>query len=329
VFTSLVNWIHPNPLVAPAVLLVGLVLGLALAFSDWRSKLTIGSIIGTAVGSLGSVTVERVAVLQQVLDSSGMIKPLLLGLSVAFASLLIALVGGAAIVFAWNYVEGKRAGDPEAFLRAGRRGFTIFSTGLHSYTTASPDLVAANEITDLRTHQDVRTVLFKTLLAEAANPQRSEQHFRDVMESTARLVLMTAFGEKPDLQHFRLAFFRRTGARLEYQLTVNNRDWTAHSMRGFDEGSSFVGSALKEDRPLVYPRDKKRRSYEKRKASRYKSFVAMPVPCGEGTGKHVGAITVDYTGAPEAFTERRIETLFSLAQLFYAFYLMNVEGKSP
>src|SRR5207249_3138596 len=112
--------------------------------------------------------------------------------------------------------------------------------------------------------------------------------FHDVVEATGRSLLQLVFGEGPDLQHFRMAIFLLDGDRrqLLYSVAINQGDWTAHSGNGFAMDTSFAGEAIKQDKPLVYPRDKTRKvPYEERKATRYKSFIVIPVPCRQGAGK--------------------------------------------
>lgn len=319
--------IHPNWLVATTAIVCGVVLGIALALSDWKSKFTIGSIVATTSSAIASITAEKVKALKEFLASTTLLTPLLCGLDIAIVTFLCTLVAGASLVFLVKYLPAKRAGDPEAFLRAVRFGVVVFGSGLHRYITAPPDLAARNKIRALETHRDVICLITKTLSREVAEPLHSHQHFDDSVAAIGRLLLQVAFGDGADLQHFRMAFFERRDDQMEYRIAINNGDWTAHSMKGFAVKGSFVGEAIRLDRPMIYPRDKKWGvAFSKRSKVRYKSFVALPVPCGRGADANVGAITVDYTGADDVFTELRIEELFALTQLIHSFYLLNLRG---
>jgi hypothetical protein len=319
--------IHPNWLVATTAIVCGVVLGIALALSDWKSKFTVGSIVTTISSAIASITAEKVKALKDFLASTTLLPPMLCGFDIAIVTFLFTLITGALLVFVVKYLPAKRAGDPEAFVRAVRSGVAVFGSGLHRYITAPPDLAARNKIRALEKHRDIICLISKTLAREVAEPLHSQQHFDDSVSAIGRLLLQTAFGDGPDLQHFRMAFFERQGDRIEYRIAINNGDWTAHSMKGFTVKGSFIGEAVRLDRPLVYPRDKKWGvAFSKRSKVRYKSFVALPVPCGRGAEENVGAITVDYTGTDDVFAELRIEELFALTQLIHSFYLLNVRG---
>ena len=318
--------IHPNALIALATVLFGLILGIALALSDWRSKFAIGGIIGTFAGPLASLTADKVSAVKQFIDSSTLVTPLLYCLNIALGMFVLTLVGGTSVVFLVNYLGTKRRNDPEAFIKAARRATAILGSGLYHYVTAPPELAAANKIRELEKHIDSICLLHNTLANETSTPTHSVQHFKDSVNAVGRLLLQHSFGESPDLQHFRMAFFHRQRDRLEYMVAIDNGDWTAHTMEGFDLDSSFLGIAIRENRPLIYPKDKKfRMPYAKRKQARYKSFLAVPVPCGHKDKRNIGAITIDYTGKHTIFTELRINEAFAFAQFVFALYLLNVE----
>jgi len=318
--------IHPDLPIAWATILCGVVFGLTLALSDWKSKLTIGSILTAGSGAIAWVTAEKVAALKAFLEGTPLIMLLIYALDFALLTFLIALLGGSMMVFAVNYIPAKRKDDPEAFVRAARRATAIFGSGLYRYVTAPPELEAANRIRDLERHKDVLELIQKTLVREVGGSARGVQHFKDSVNSIGRLLLQFSFGDSADLQHYRMAFFERRDERLEYMVAINNHDWTAHSMNGFNVADCLMGAAILRDKPMVYPRDKKRRvPYVKRRDARYKSFIAIPVPCGLGHGANVGAMTVDYTGKDATFTGLRIDELFALAQFIHSFYLLNVK----
>lgn len=319
--------VHPHPLVASATILVGLLIGLALALSDWKSKFTIGSIVAAGGSGVASFTGEKFAVVRQFIEGTFLLTPLLLALNLALVMFLGSLLCGTAVIFTVGYVSAHRRNDPEAFVRASRRAFAVFGGGLYGYITAPPELAAANRIRELEEHKDFLALLNKTLVREVAGSLRSVQHFNDSIEAIGRTLLRHVFGDGPDLQRYRMAFFTLKNDRLEYMLAINNHDWTSHSMVGFEVSECFMGQALKADRPMVYPRDRKRRApYVERKGSRYKSFVALPIPCGLGATRHVGVVTIDYTGSHEVFTDLRTEALFAFGQLLCTFYQLNVQG---
>lgn len=323
----IVTTIHPNPLVALATVLCGLILGMALALSNWKSKLTIGGIATAASGAVTSISAEKFAALKQFIEGTTLLTPLLYGLDIAMSVFLVALGASTCFVFSVNFIRNKRRDDPEAFVKAARRAVSVFGSGLYAYAIAPPDLVSANKISELEKHTYVLRLLQKTLVHEIALQSHSLQHFMDSFDAVGRLLLQFSFGDGPDLQHFRMAFFERRGDRLEYLKAINNRDWTAHSMVGFDVTRSFMGYAISLDRPIVYPKDKKWNvPFSKRKSVRYKSFIILPVPCGQSGISNLGAITVDYTGNASVFTDRRIDELFALSQLVQAMYLLNVKG---
>lgn len=317
--------IHPHPLVGSIALLGGVFLGLGLACSNWKSKLAMGSMITAAVSFIGSLTTDKWAIVEKVVNETFLLTPVLLLLNIAFVTFVILIGIGTFTVFVSNYISAKRKGDPEALVLSTKRALTVLSSGLREYVTESPDIVARNKIKELESSNDVLEVLYKILVAESSSTSHSKQHFEDVIAAAGRTLLQTVFGEGAELSHYRLAFFLVQGDRLEYCVTVNNNDWTAHSRNGFDIAKCFMGEALKRDQPLIFPKDKARKvSFDKRRDSRYQSFIAVPVPCGMGNNAHVGIVTVDYTGTDEVFTEKRRDLLFAFSQLVFCFYKLNM-----
>jgi hypothetical protein len=322
----MLNAIHPNTLIAVGTILFGLILGFALALSDWKSKFTIWGIITTVTGSLASVTSEKIAVVKQFIEGSSLLTPILYCLNIALGIFLLSLLSSTIIVFIANFLKYKRTNDSEALVKSTRRAFMIFGSGLYRYVTAQPDLVAINKINDLEKHINVLALMQKTMVSEVRCDQHSEQHFMDSIDTAGRFILEHSFGESPKLQNYRMAFFERKSDRLEYLIAINNQDWTSHSMKGFDINKSFMGQAILSNRPLIYPKDKKFRAPFSKRKGVYKSFIVMPVPCSQSNIINIGAITVDYTGKDSVFTELRIRELFALAQLVYVLYILNVKG---
>jgi hypothetical protein len=326
---NILSAIHSNPLVAIAAILLGVIFDLSLALSDWKSKFTIGGIITTLGGAIASFTAGKIDTLEKFFEENTLVIPILYTLDIALIVFLLALFFSTIIIFCVNYIRGKLKNDPETFVKAGRRAFSIFGNGLYHYVVSEPDLVSANKIRDLEKHIDVLTLIQRTMVQEVNNLHKSEQHFKDSVDAVGRLLLQYSFNDSADLQKFRMAFFEIQNDWLEYKVAINNRDWTSHSNNGFESSKSFVGHAIMLDKPLIYPKNKIRKiAFEKRKDSRYKSFIAIPVPCGQGSDNSIGAITVDYTGGDSVFTELHIEELFSLSQLVYMLYVQNIKGKS-
>jgi hypothetical protein len=319
--------VHTNPLVAMLFILGGAVLGLALALSDWKSKFTIGGIIASLGGPLVSTLAKNVETVKEFLIGNSLLTPILYALDIAFGVFISALVLGTMVVFAANLVSSKRAGDPEAFVRAVRRAVAVFGGGLYRYLTIPPDREAQNRIDELERHRTIVSLLHTTLTSEVACRAHGRQHFADSINAAGRVLLQHSFGESPTLQRFRMAFYERRGDRLECLVPINSGTWTAHSMEGFDTGRSFMGAAVAADRPMVYPRDKKSKvPFVKRKTANYKSFVAIPVPCGSRDSQNFGVLTVDYVEQDGVFTPLRMDELVLFSQLVRSLYLLNVKG---
>lgn len=319
--------IYPNPLVAWLTFLIGIVLGIGIALSEWRTKAGFGALFTGGASILASLTSDKLSAVKAFVASTTLLTPLLYCLNITIIVFLTVLIGGSMIVFGVNYVPARRRNEPEAAVKAWRAAFDAFCGGLHRHVMASPDLTARNRIRELETNATILSLINQLMAREVANPNRSERHFLDEVEATGRYLLRHLFGDDATLQHYRMALFARKGERLEYWVVVNNGDWTAHSQIGFNLASSFAGEAITRDRPLIYPRDKKfRTKFTKRKYARYKSFIAIPVPCRVQAQPAIGVLTVDYTGTDKVFTEARIEALFAFSQLIHALYLLNCRG---
>lgn len=321
--------IHSSPWVSVLTLCLGLMLGVALALSDWKSKLTLTSIITALASLLGPVTKEKYEIAEGIFQKYQLIRPILVGLNIAAGTFVCLIAIGTIVVFVSNYIARRRQQDPEALTIAIRRCLTILSSGLHQYVINSPDVQARNKIASLERDKDITSELLKRLVNEVRDTNSSSQHFQDTMEAAGRYLLHSLFGDGPELSQYRLAFFEKVGDKLEYRLTVNNHDWTSHSEQGFSLHGSFMGEAIKARKPLVYPRDKKRKmKYEVRSDCRYKSFIAVPIPRGASAQACVGVMTIDYVGDDSVFTEEKTEIILAFAQMLYAFYFKNFPTKS-
>jgi hypothetical protein len=302
-----------------------MILGFALALSEWRSKLGLTS-LGTSL--VTSLTADRLKVVKEFIASTALLTPILLTLNIFLATFIVSLSVSSVGVFTANLLRYHRTRDPEGLARAFRKGVAIFGYGILHYASNSPDRAAETQIKDLSTQKDVLWLLQKTLVGEVATTAHNLEHFVDVVKAVGHMMLRYTFGDGTDLQHCRMAFFERRGDRLEYLVMVNNGDWTAHSGEGFEVGPSFMGEALRRRTPLIFPKDKKllRGPYVKRKRVRYKSFIAIPTPCDHTANECIGIVTVDSTQKHEIFTATRVEGLVAFAQLVYALYLINVTG---
>jgi hypothetical protein len=204
---------------------------------------------------------------------------------------------------------------------------TLFGHGVLHYATTAPDLLGQARINELERRNDALWLLQKTLVKEVVGESRGRAHFVDIVTTLGHLVIQHTFGDGTDLQHYRMAFFEKRGDRLEYLVTVNNGDWTAHSMVGFNVTDSFMGEALSQRKPLIYPRDKKWRSkFVKRQSARYNSFIAIPVPCDNSQEAQIGILTVDTVEKDGVFSASRVESLVAFSQLIAALYALNPTG---
>ena len=316
--------IHNSPWVSVLTLCLGLMLGVALALSDWKSKLTLTSIITALASLLGPVTKEKYEIAEGIFQKYQLIRPILVGLNIAAVTFVCLIAISTVVVFVSNYISRSRQQDPETLTITIKRSLTILSSGLHQYVINSPDVRAKNKIASLERDKDITSELFKRLVNEVRDTESSAKHFQDAMESAGRYLLHSLFGDGPELSQYRLAFFEKVADKLEYRLTVNNHDWTSHSEQGFALNGSFMGEAIRARKPLVYPRDKKRKmKYEVRSDCRYKSFIAVPIPRGAAAQACVGVLTIDYVGEDSVFTEEKIEIILAFAQMLYAFYFKN------
>lgn len=323
--------IHADDAIRLLAVLVGVVIGMSLAFSDWRSNFTIGGIFATLAGAISTPIINNVETVQRIVEQSGIVRPAIMTLNIALMTFLTLIFSGALVVFFASYIPARRSGDPEASYTAWRLALSALMGGLNKYALVPPHVEAANTIRDLEKHNNIIQTIQRVLAQECTSSARSFQHFKDTVEATGRVLLQFCFGDSASLQHYRMAIFESRAGKLEYLVAINNRDWTAHSMRPFDATNCVMGEAIAQNRPLVYPRNRKwRTKYAKRPGTRYRSFVAIPIPCGPGApGSNIGALTVDFTGADAVFTDRRIAELYAFAQLVHSLYVLNGGGKAP
>jgi len=164
------------------------------------------------------------------------------------------------------------------------------------------------------------------LLEKAVREGRlTEQRFRELVEQAGSMLLTLVFENEPILQHFRLALFRKNDGQLVHFVVVNKGDWSAHRVGDplvFDK--SILGKAMVDCTPIVYPRDKKK-PFQKRNVKRFKSFVAVPVPCRTGTNAW-GGLCIDHTGDDVVFTKDRVSAVADFGQFVDTLYSMIQKG---
>lgn len=316
-------------LIHNAVMLLAVVLGIGIASVRWTSALSVTTIVTSGVGAIFNITKDRVDVLSGLFGNGVFVESVLLFSTWVSGTFLCVLLIGTVSVFGLNVYQGTQANDPDALGKAGKRAFTFFTTGIYDYVTSNPDAVTAAKIKQMESTQ----TLLETFLAGVTNEillkNHGRQHFQDALNTMGRTILMTAFHESAKLEHHRMAVFMlsRDREKLEYEVRINNGNWTAHSQEGLSVAASFGGEALRMDSPLIYPRDKKvwRSHFQKRSNERYKSFIAIPIPCGQGHASHIGLLTVDSTEKAEVFSTSRVEILFNFTRVIHALHSLNAE----
>lgn len=314
-----------------AVILLAIVLGIGIASVRWTSALSMTTLVTNLGGAIFNVTKDRLEVLSGLFGNGIFVESILLFSTWVAGTFLCVLFAGTLSVFTLNVYQGTSAKDTDALGKAGKRAFTFFTTGIYDYVTSNPDAVTAAKINQLESAQ----TLLETFLVGVANEillrNHGRQHFQDALNTMGRTILMTAFHESAKLEHYRMAIFLFSPDRkkLEYEVRINSGNWTAHSQEGLDVTGSFGGEALRMDSPLIYPRDKKilKTPFQKRPNARYKSFIAIPIPCGQGPANHIGLLTVDSTEKAEAFTTSRVEILFNFTRVIHALHSLNAEGQ--
>lgn len=326
--TAFLHSIHPIALVALLALMLGGSLGVALALSEWRSRLGISTLVSSTLGTTASLTAPKIAVLRDIFATLSLVTPILVVFTALFLSFWAMLLVGGATVFVSNALRGSRAKDPNAIAAAGKKAVTLFGNGILHYATNNPERAAEARLAEFKIRNTVLWLLQKTLVGEVARSRHSPSHFVDTVAALGHTMLQYCFGDDADLKHFRMAFFKLEADRLEYCVTVNNGDTTSHSGRGFVAADSFMGEALNCRQPLIYPKHRKWRGrYVKRKQARYKSFIAIPIPCDHAAGDLVGVLTVDSTEKHNVFTASRVESLVAFSQLIFALYVLNMQGE--
>lgn len=223
---------------------------------------------------------------------------------------------GAGGVYWTVYRAQRRARRPDAVALAGSRVTYFIVHGvkpyLDRYSMGAIDARAAFGGKRLNFNELVLIQLRRAILQGALSPQE----VRDACEQVGATMLTLLFEQVGALAEYRLAVYRVSsdGAQLSPIATVSRRDWRAHSSVPLERATSFVGAALDEGEPLVYPRDKKLgRKFQKRGKSRWKSFLVMPIPC-DASVPCWGAVTVDHTGGPEVFNAEHIEAVRDYAR---------------
>ncbi len=337
VFDLIINAVcrsHENVLIVVFCVAVGMIAGIAMAISDWRSKLGFTTILSAGYTAITQWSKDDFKNIKNVISETGAISPLFVALNSALLTLFLVLFAAFVAVFTINLWNGKRNGDPHFFVTALKRGFSVVAAGLWSYHGDSPDIKSRREIDKLERRVlimdntiSIIEVFIRNLANETISNKKSRQHFVDVMEAQCSFLLTHMCGEGPGFEKFRLAIFEKSGNLLEYLVTTHKNVWTGHSKVGFAIDKCFMGKALEYDRPLIYPKEKKRKfPFEKRENARYNSFIVVPIPCGYGRDAHVGVLTLDYVGDDKIFDETKRNILIAFSQVIYAFYILNNLG---
>lgn len=245
------------------------------------------------------------------------------------ASAFGTLVTGAAGVYLSTYLAGRRAKRPDALAEAGSRVAYFLVHGVKPYLAqySTGAMEARDGFRTKRLNFD--ELLLLHLRRPVVAGGISIQEFRDACEQLGALMLTLLFEPSGILTDFRLAVYRLTAdeKHLALLVAVDLGDWRAHGPEPLEKDGSFLGAALDEGQPLVYPRDKKKRRFQERGRSRWKSFLVMPIPC-DASVKRWGGVTVDYTGNPDVFTRERVEAVRDYARLVEMLYSLKKEGET-
>jgi GAF domain-containing protein len=236
----------------------------------------------------------------------------------------VALVVGYVGIYATAYVHYRRKQREDAFGVAGRAAARYLTRGLKGYLSAYEpgldDVRAQFGVRRLRFHETLIENTRKVIVSNRLTPAM----FRDLCEQLGATMLTTLFEPDGTIRNFRLAIYEFTdaGEKLTPIVTVNRGDWSSHSSKPLTTKASFLGCSIAEGQPLVYPRDKSGRKFERRGKTRWKSILTMPLPCGNSAPQW-GGITVDHIGGDDVFTPERVEILRDFARTIETLYCLT------
>jgi hypothetical protein len=310
------------------LLLLGAVVGLGVVFHGWFKQTSIIAVVSWVGTQIASVIQNQGAVdaarrLASVAVELRLVEGAYWFLWGAVFSALGTFVVGSIGVYASAYREYEREKRPDALAQAGSRVALFLAHGVKPYlayhspgSTDARTLVRAKRV---KFHELLLAHLRRTVISR----RLSYQDFQDASEQLGGTMLTLLFEPDGMLKEYRLAVFKLAtdGKQLAPIVTVNRGDWRAHSPLPLERFGSFLGAALDEGEPLVYPRDKSGRKFQKRGKTRWKSFLAMPLPCDTSLTRW-GGITVDHAAGADVFTPDRIEAVRDYARFVEILYAL-------
>lgn len=314
------------------IFFVGMLVGFGVVFQGWFKQTSIVGFvawIGTQIASAirNQEATEAAKRMVSLAVSLHLVDGAYWFMWGAVASSFGTFALGSVAVYLSAYKECRRLKRPDAVALAGSRVMYFLVHGVKPYL-AQYSMGASDARDSFRTKRlNLHELLLLHLRRLVVAGKVSEQAFKDASELLGASMLTLLFEPTGAMADFRLAVFRSTpdGKQLTAIVTVSRGDWRAHSPLPLERDASFLGSALEAGEPLVYPRDKKRRKFQKRGKSRWKSFLVMPIPCGT-SAERWGAVTVDHAGDDSIFTQERVEAVRDYSRFVEVLYSLNVTG---
>lgn len=305
-----------------------------------------GSWKEAAAGSTISFTVTTaVSVLGKLTDKGQATEATLALLShIAFGSHLTWLAGGGLLgvggtlaigsgslyFLSWRRNHKAHRADPigTAFHQAA----IFLSEGLSGYLAARKENeMAARDPFGARWVRFTK-LLLRELRTHVVEGRVSTADLHLFCEKVGGTLLTLMFEPTKEIKEFRLAVFvvSKDDQQLMPFATVDSGQWGAlHSIEPLKRHGSFLGDCLDEGKPLVFPRDKKGHSYQKRQGKKHDSFVVVPLP-SEQVPARWGGISVSHIGSDSVFDKRRILVLQDFARAIDLLYHLGIEkGSRP
>jgi hypothetical protein len=299
---------------------VGAFIGLGTAVQGWHFKVTLGGVLVWAGGEVTKLVTDRAAV-----DGAQRLASVAATLNVpdaaywlvwgALGSGTALIVGGSGSVFSSEYQRLRRDNRVDAVAQAGHRAAQFFTMGLRQYLA-----VYSRGALEAQRVFSTRRALFNEVLVgtirKAVVFGAKRDSAREQIANVGRTMLLLLFEQDGAvLRDFRLGVYvvSDDGQRFDLWASADREDWEAHSREPLQRRPSFMGCSLDEGRPLVYPRDKKGRTLQKRGKSRWQSFLVMPLPCDTSSDKW-GCVAIDHTGEDAVFDATRMEIIRDFAR---------------
>ncbi len=317
------------------LLLFGIFVGLTTVAQGWHGKTTLGGFIVWTVGQLGQLVTRQsdVAEFAKRLSSAADMwhvreAAYWLGWG-AIGSGVGLLVIGSVSIFALEYARQRQQGWLDAVGLAGYRAGQYLTHGLRAYLST----YSAGALEALRISNTRRAVFGEFVIAAScktiARGDRRRNVVSEQIANVGRTMLLLLFErDQTVLRDFRLAVYLVSAdeQRFDLWVSVDKEDWEAHSREPLLRHGSFMGASLDEGRPLVFPRDKKKRPFQKRGGSRWKSFLVMPLPCDTSLKKY-GAVAIDHTGNDAAFDSTRLEVVRDFTRYVEMLHTVSQEAR--